>query len=176
MAKLFNELRLRYANRAGGYTRVLRTEPKDKLDQGESAILELVDGKRDMRFHLTAATVARDRQNGEPHADITMLNMKKVTQGRTDGMKAFEQLVNKFMSVGVGRWGADESEVVPEPDILEGDEDLTDEQVEESGLQVEEEEASAERIARGREKAKQEGKTLAGDEFRAMEESHKFQE
>ncbi|KAI9878758.1 MAG: hypothetical protein M1823_006916, partial [Watsoniomyces obsoletus] len=47
LGKIFGELRERYASRQGGYTRVLRTEPK-KRDQAESAVLELVDGPKDM--------------------------------------------------------------------------------------------------------------------------------
>ena len=55
MPKLFGELRERYAARPGGYTRVLRVEPQ-KEDQAPSAILEQVDGPRDMRFAMTART------------------------------------------------------------------------------------------------------------------------
>jgi large subunit ribosomal protein L17 len=44
--KLFGPIRERYADRPGGYTRILRIEPM-KEDQAESAILELVDGPRD---------------------------------------------------------------------------------------------------------------------------------
>src|SRR5690242_15955729 len=45
MDKLFGELRERYANRPGGYTRVLRQEPI-RDDAAPSAILSLVDGPR----------------------------------------------------------------------------------------------------------------------------------
>ncbi len=82
MNKLFGTLKTRYAVRPSGYTRVLRTEPKDTYDQAPSAILELVDGPRDMRFAMTAATVARDRMLGKPHTDLTRRNMAKVTQYR----------------------------------------------------------------------------------------------
>lgn len=95
MPKLFGEIRERYANRPGGYTRVLRTEPKDKYDQGESAILELVDGPKDMRFAITAAAVARDRKLGKKHTDWTVKNVAKVTQFREDGREEFEKMVEK---------------------------------------------------------------------------------
>lgn len=150
MPKLFTTLRERYLERAGGYTRVLRTEPKDKFDQGESAILEFVDGKRDMRFHLTAATVARDRKLGQPHSSLTLLNRKKVTQGRKNGDQEFEMLVTMFSRMGVYRWegprridaareddsfmGEDYEE---EPELLTGEEGLTEEMIRDSSHDVE---------------------------------------
>ncbi|KAK3985006.1 ribosomal protein L17 [Cladorrhinum sp. PSN332] len=95
LPKLFGEIRERYANRPGGYTRVLRTEPKDKYDQAPSAILELVDGPKDMRFAMTAATVARDRKLGKRHTDWTVKNIAKVTQFREEGRDEFEKMVEK---------------------------------------------------------------------------------
>ncbi|KAI0896616.1 ribosomal protein L17 [Annulohypoxylon nitens] len=95
LPKLFGELRLRYAERPGGYTRVLRTEPKSKYDQGDSAILELVDGPRDMRFAMTAAAVARDKKMGKDSTYYTLLNKKKVTQFRKNGPEAFDEMVEK---------------------------------------------------------------------------------
>ncbi|KAJ4306194.1 54S ribosomal protein L8, mitochondrial [Collariella sp. IMI 366227] len=96
MPKLFGEIRERYANRQGGYTRVLRTEPKDSYDQAPSAILELVDGPKDMRFAMTAAAVARDRALGKRHTDLTQKNVDKVTRFRKEGREEFEKLVNKI--------------------------------------------------------------------------------
>jgi hypothetical protein len=93
MPKLFGELRERYAERPGGYTRVLRTEPRDTYSQAPSAILELVDGPKDMRFAMTAATIARDRKFGRNHSDITRMNIQKVTQFREGGMAALEEMV-----------------------------------------------------------------------------------
>ncbi|KAI1442681.1 ribosomal protein L17 [Annulohypoxylon stygium] len=95
LPKLFGELRLRYADRPGGYTRVLRTEPKSKYDQGDSAILELVDGPRDLRFAMTAAAVARDKKMGKDSTYYTLLNKKKVTQFRKNGPEAFDEMVEK---------------------------------------------------------------------------------
>lgn len=101
MPKLFGELRERYLNRPGGYTRVLHTEPANKhqLDQAPSAILELVDGKKDVRFAMTAAVVARDElmHKGEEKVNpITQLNVKKVTRYRQNGEQEFRQLVEKI--------------------------------------------------------------------------------
>ncbi|KAM0344578.1 hypothetical protein ACHAPU_007352 [Fusarium lateritium] len=95
LPKLLGELRNRYLTREGGYTRVVRTESKNTYDQGESAILEFVDGPKDSRFMMTAKTVARDRMLGKGHTPVTRTNIKKVTQFR--GEDPFEEMVQKFM-------------------------------------------------------------------------------
>ncbi|KAH0426167.1 50s ribosomal protein l17 [Colletotrichum camelliae] len=92
LPKVFGELRERYAERPGGYTRVLRTEPRNRYDQAPSAILELLDGPHDIRFGMTAKAVARDRKNGTESTELTLLNKAKVTRYRKDGDKAFEEL------------------------------------------------------------------------------------
>ncbi|KAK3325463.1 ribosomal protein L17 [Apodospora peruviana] len=102
MPKLFGELRERYLERPGGYTRVLRTETKDKYSQAPSAILELVDGPKDMRFAMTAAAVARDRRLGKDHTDLTRKNMDKVTRYRRDGKREFEDLADKISALNLG--------------------------------------------------------------------------
>ncbi|KAI1468090.1 ribosomal protein L17 [Daldinia caldariorum] len=106
LPKLFGELRQRYASRPGGYTRVLRTEPKSRYDQGESAILELVDGPKDLRFAMTAAAVARDQRLGRPHNQLTLLNRQKVTRYRPDGQAAFDDMVKKVGALRLGGKGA----------------------------------------------------------------------
>ncbi|KAL9095738.1 MAG: hypothetical protein Q9165_002170 [Trypethelium subeluteriae] len=93
--RLFGPLRERYADRAGGYTRVSLLEPV-KEDQARSAILELVDGPRDMRFAMTARTLARLRERGQEINDITAINIRKVTRYREDGENALEEMVQKF--------------------------------------------------------------------------------
>jgi hypothetical protein len=102
MPKLFGTLRKRYATRPGGYTRVLRTEPKSTYDQANSAILELVDGPKDMRFHMTAATVARNEALGIGANKITLLNRKKVTQFREGGKEEFKVMVQRLRRLGFG--------------------------------------------------------------------------
>jgi large subunit ribosomal protein L17 len=92
--KLFGPIRERYASRPGGYTRVLRIEPM-KEDQAESAILELVDGPKDLRFALTAKMLARlpqQRQLNEKTAE----NVKKVTQFREDGIEQLQDMVKRM--------------------------------------------------------------------------------
>ncbi|PNP43928.1 hypothetical protein TGAMA5MH_04213 [Trichoderma gamsii] len=95
LPKLFGELRNRYLSREGGYTRVVRTESKNTYDQGESAILEFVDGKKDSRFMMTAKTLARDRLLGRPSTSVTLQNVKKVTKFRDQ--QELEEMVQKFM-------------------------------------------------------------------------------
>lgn len=96
LPKVFGELRERYAKRPGGYTRVLRTEPRNRYDQAPSAILELLDGPRDIRFAMTAKAVARDMKNGNESTELTLKNKQKVTRYRKDGNQAFDALVKRF--------------------------------------------------------------------------------
>ncbi|KAF9887486.1 hypothetical protein FE257_010203 [Aspergillus nanangensis] len=96
LPRLFGPLRERYAERPGGYTRVLRVEPK-KDDQAASAILELVDGPKDMRFSMTARTVARQRSQGlENLNELTTMNVRKVTQFRKDGVEELERAIEQL--------------------------------------------------------------------------------
>jgi len=76
----------------------MRTEPKDRYSQAPSAILELVDGPKDLRFAITAAAVARDQVMGKPHSDLTHKNVNKVTRYRKDGQKVFEDMVARIKS------------------------------------------------------------------------------
>jgi len=80
---------------------VLRIEPL-KEDQAPSAILELVDGPRDMRFAMTARTVARIREEGREVDEMTARNIEKVTRYRPKGQKALEEMVKKMKTVRIG--------------------------------------------------------------------------
>ena len=95
LPKLFGPLRERYLDRPGGYTRVLRIEPL-KEDQAASAILELVDGPKDMRFALTAKTIAATRGKGHEINDMTAANIQKVTRYRQNANEDLEEMVQKF--------------------------------------------------------------------------------
>jgi large subunit ribosomal protein L17 len=92
--KLFGPIRERYASRPGGYTRVLRIEPM-KEDQAESAILELVDGPKDMRFAMTAKTLAR-RPPNKGFTPAQAEHVKKVTQFREDGIESLQNMVERM--------------------------------------------------------------------------------
>ncbi|KAH8782582.1 ribosomal protein L17 [Hyaloscypha finlandica] len=100
LPKLFGPLRERYADRPGGYTRVLRIEPL-KSDQAPSAILELVDGPKDMRFAMTARTVATLRKQGRPINEMTERNIEKVTRYREDGQRELERMVKRMKEVEI---------------------------------------------------------------------------
>lgn len=116
LPKLFGKLRERYENRPGGYTRVLRVEPL-KPDQAPSAILELVDGPKDMRFAMTARTIAKDRAKGVDSTEMTERNIEKVTRFRPNGEKDLEKMIRKISKLTVGdrdnaksderRWGGE---------------------------------------------------------------------
>ena len=97
MPKLFGELRERYLSRPGGYTRVLRIEP-EKEDQAPSAILQLVDGPRDMRFMMTAKTIVREQKEGLNRTDLTTRNIKKVTTFRPEGLAALDAAVEEIQA------------------------------------------------------------------------------
>ncbi|CAK7262959.1 54S ribosomal protein L8, mitochondrial [Sporothrix epigloea] len=112
MPKLFSTLKTRYADRPGGYTRVLRTEPK-KDDQAQSAVLELVDGPKDMRFAMTAATVARDRELGREHSELTLRNRSKVTRYRKHGDAAFENMVKRTQRLRLAEAGPQLADMEP---------------------------------------------------------------
>jgi large subunit ribosomal protein L17 len=92
--KLFGQIRERYVDRPGGYTRVLRIEPM-KEDQSESAILELVDGTKDMRFAMTAMTLAQ-RPARQQFSEKTAEHVKKVTQFRKDGVDELQHMVKQM--------------------------------------------------------------------------------
>src|SRR5689334_2167215 len=96
MPKLFGEIRDRYKERRSGYTRVLRTEPKNRDDQAESAIIELVDGPRDSRFMMTALAVAREQMLHKRSHSRTIQNREKVTRFRENGEEEFRKAVALF--------------------------------------------------------------------------------
>ena len=122
--KLFGPLRERYANRPGGYTRVLRIEPL-KPDQAPSAILELVDGERDMRFAMTAKTLARMRvreRDGEEDVkwtELTERNVKKVTAFRPGGEERLEQVVGGLVRQEERKRRVENGEKVEEEEEVE---------------------------------------------------------
>lgn len=98
---------MRYETRPGGYTRVLHIEPL-KEDQAPSAILELVDGPKDMRFAMTARILAREskKQGVDVLADLqvndlTQKNVDKVTRYRKDGKSKLLQMMKKMKNLEV---------------------------------------------------------------------------
>lgn len=77
LPKLFITLRRRYANRPGGYTRIIKYGNRPG-DNAPKAILELVDNPRDLKLEMTAKAVGWDlltRNIGEEN------DMKQVEVG-----------------------------------------------------------------------------------------------
>ncbi len=62
LRKLFAEIGPRYAERAGGYTRILKLDGTRKGDNAEVAILELIDGKAKPKVKDTAQRKVRRRE------------------------------------------------------------------------------------------------------------------
>ena len=77
---------------------MLRIEPL-KSDQAPSAILELVDGPKDMRFAMTARTIATSRKVGRPINEMTERNIEKVTRYRPQGEQQLEKMVKRMSQV-----------------------------------------------------------------------------
>lgn len=82
----------------------MRIEPT-KDDQAPSAILELVDGPKDMRFAMTAKTLARQKElAGSKEAkinELTQKNINKVTRYRKNGQEDLEDMVSKLRGLEV---------------------------------------------------------------------------
>lgn len=90
-----------------------------KEDQARSALLELVDGPKDIRFAMTARTLARLREKGHEVNDTTAENIRKVTRFRENGEEALEEMVQKFERLAaegdVGVTKVEQKKVYPEP-------------------------------------------------------------
>lgn len=87
---------------------MLRIEPV-KEDQAPSAILELVDGPKDMRFALTAKTIANIRSKGHEINDMTAANIQKVTRYRPNADDELQSMVERFETLAAnGDTGVEE--------------------------------------------------------------------
>ncbi|ODQ53011.1 ribosomal protein L17 [Saitoella complicata NRRL Y-17804] len=94
--KLSTILAQRYKERPGGYTRVLRADPRVG-DKAQMAVLEFVDGARDTRFAMTARTLAHDEMYDKPQTPITLRNIVKVTRYRGEtGTAELKDFAQKF--------------------------------------------------------------------------------
>jgi hypothetical protein len=89
-------------------------EPK-KEDQAPSAILEMVDSPRDMRFMLTARTLAYRRSHRLPMNETTAANVKKVTAFRDNGVAELRKLVATFEGMKPFEGDISKLPVYPDP-------------------------------------------------------------
>lgn len=85
--KLFDELGPRYANRPGGYTRILRLADYRPGDGGTKAILELVDNNV-LERQLKAAEVEAEKEHVEATAEAKEAGKKKGGKKAKAGAKA----------------------------------------------------------------------------------------
>lgn len=92
--KLFHDLGKRYAKRQGGFTRVLRLEPR-LGDRAEQSVVELVDGPKEMKLWLTARVVARLQLQNLPVDALTQHNVEKLVKFREGGQEEFDALVER---------------------------------------------------------------------------------
>lgn len=94
--KLFGEFAERYKNFSGGFTRVLKLEPR-LGDNAPLSIVELIGGKRDMRRALTARIVARHEQQSLPIHPLTQKEIDAISRrGGPEAEKEFRELVEKM--------------------------------------------------------------------------------
>ena len=57
--------------------------------------------------------MARDREMGKEHNDLTERNMEKVTRFRKDGVVAFEEMVQRVQELNLSGSAAEEEDTEP---------------------------------------------------------------
>lgn len=96
LAKVVNELADRYKNRSGGFTRVLKLEPRVG-DKSRQATIELVDTpiiinnsenitmqRGNIKFWLLMKTLLYNEINNEVYSPLTMKNLLKIYKTKVD--------------------------------------------------------------------------------------------
>ena len=91
--KMTSEFMERYANRASGFTRMLKLEPRFG-DNAPQVALEMVDNTdREMMFWYVAKIVARLELQGLEADPLTKKNMEKVISSKENGQEKFREIV-----------------------------------------------------------------------------------
>ncbi|EJS43163.1 mrpl8p [Saccharomyces arboricola H-6] len=107
MERLFKEIAPRYLERPGGYTRVLRLEPRAN-DSAPQSILELVDlpvvsesetvNRGNLKMWLLVKSVINDDANHLPHNPLTLQNLHKLAKFKPEAQLHAEiTLVKKIL-------------------------------------------------------------------------------
>ncbi|KAG9094688.1 hypothetical protein FS749_012005 [Ceratobasidium sp. UAMH 11750] len=104
LPKLFTTYKTRYASRPGGYTRIHKFGHRQG-DHAPHAILELVDGPRDLGFQLAARAVGRETAAGfvvgeeRGLRERTKLAVDKALKFRgQEGRERLERLASEYAS------------------------------------------------------------------------------
>lgn len=91
--KMTSEFIERYANRASGFTRMLKLEPRFG-DNAPQVALEMVDNTdREMMLWYVAKIVARLELQGLEADPLTKKNMEKVISSKENGQEKFREIV-----------------------------------------------------------------------------------
>ncbi|CAL9731737.1 large ribosomal subunit protein bL17m [Monosporozyma unispora] len=114
LTKVVNEIADRYKNRTGGFTRVLKLEPR-MGDQGKQSTLELVDTpiltdtkledgqiimqRGNIKFWLLMKTLLYDEINNEAYSSMTLKNLIKLYKPKNDNKKELDQFKQEMLSV-----------------------------------------------------------------------------
>lgn len=93
MPLLFGELAQRYTSRPGGYTRI-HAYGNRPGDNAPTAILELVDGPRDIRFEMTARAVGRETVEAAMKGQSGTLDLSAVSPSGSSLAQAQAQAQN----------------------------------------------------------------------------------
>ncbi|CAL9736282.1 large ribosomal subunit protein bL17m [Monosporozyma servazzii] len=114
LSKVTNELADRYKTRSGGFTRVLKLEPRVG-DKGKQATLELLDApiltnttledgqmsmqRGNIKFWLLMKTLLYDEINDQVYSSMTMKNLVKLYTAKKNDPKMLAQFKEEMLSV-----------------------------------------------------------------------------
>jgi large subunit ribosomal protein L17 len=92
---VFETLAARYANRPGGYTRIHKFGHRQG-DNAPHAVLELVDGPRDLKFEMAARATGWDVLSSR----LQTRSARALVQGGVGGGEEIEQTVERERTLG----------------------------------------------------------------------------
>jgi len=94
---VFETLATRYADRPGGYTRIHKFGNRQG-DNAPHAVLELVDGPRDMKFEMTARATGWDVLSNR----LESRSARSLVQEGVGGAQEIEQAIERERALGEG--------------------------------------------------------------------------